>query len=118
MTTISENQANDHEIGRTILAFFKKYRIGGLLRKANASKSKGIPVVNVFMYLIQLVFTKKSMYMNILNGTHTAGFGKDVVYRFLNSTFINWSKFLLLLASAVIANYGADQREQDERACC
>ena len=54
------------------------------------------------LYLVQLVFTKKSMYMNILNGTHGAGFGKDVVYRLLNSTFIKWTAYLLSLAISVI----------------
>lgn len=63
-----------------------------------------MPVLQVFSYLLQLVYTKKSMYMNILNGTHDAGFGKDVVYRLLNSPFINWATFLLTLAVSVINN--------------
>ena len=65
-------------------------------------KGKGIPVADIMLYLINLVFTKKSMYMNIQNGTHDGGFGKDVVYRFLNTTCINWCMYLLRLAVAVI----------------
>jgi len=41
--------------------------------------------------------------LNILNETHNAGFGKDVVYRFLNSPFINWATFMLNLAVRIIA---------------
>ena len=104
MTTITENQINENNQNRIIEGFFKRYRIGQALKKANAYKSKGIPIVQVMLYLVQLVFTKKSMYMNILNGTHHAGFAKDVVYRLLNATFINWSTFLLQVATSVIAH--------------
>lgn len=103
MTTITEKQENDHILGKTIATFFKEYRIGQLLKKSNAYKNKGIPTVQVFMYLLQLVFTKKSMYMNIANGTHKADFGKDVVYRLLNATCVNWGTFLLCLSGSVIA---------------
>ena len=102
MSTIAENLENENTLLKRIRAFFKENQIGRLLKEANAYKSRGIPVVQVLMYLVQLVFTKKSMYMNILNGTHRAGFAKDVVYRLLNSTFIKWSLFLLSLAVSVM----------------
>lgn len=81
--------------------FIKMNQVGRFLKKANAYKTKGIPVIRIFIYLIELVFTKKSMYMNMLNGSFEAGFGKDVVYRFLNSTHINWSKFVLVLSISI-----------------
>ena len=90
------------EIFKRITSFFKKHQLGRCLSKANARKAKGIPITKVMQYLTQLIFTKKSMYMNIMNGTHTAGFGKDVVYRLLNAMFINWSVYLLHLAMSVI----------------
>jgi hypothetical protein len=102
MTTITHKQENDHTLSREMSAFLKEFRVGSLLKNANAYKNKGISVIRVFTYLLQLVFTKKSMYMNIVNGTHTAGFGKDVVYRLLNSPHVNWMTFLLGLAIAVI----------------
>jgi hypothetical protein len=102
MSSIAENAANENTLSKRIRAFFKENMVGHILKDSNAYKSKGIPVIHVLMYLVQLVFTKKSMYMNILNGTHEAGFGKDVVYRLLNSTFIKWSTFLLSLAVSVI----------------
>ena len=102
MSSISEIGTNDNTLAKRITAFFKQYRVGTLLGKANAYKAQGVPVVNVMMYLVQLVFTKKSMYMNLLNGTHSAGFAKDVVYRLLNATFIKWASLILSLSMSVI----------------
>jgi hypothetical protein len=113
MSTIAENLINDNILSKRIAAFFKEHKLGQLLKDANAYKGRGIPVVNVMMYLIKLVFTKKSMYMNILNGTNQTGFGKDVVYRLLNATFINWTGFLLSLAASVIA--AIDQLTEADR---
>lgn len=40
--------------------------------------------------------------MNMLMGTHQAGFGKDTVYRFTNSIHINWIKFTTWLSTQII----------------
>lgn len=104
MNSLSENIKNEKTLLTSISCFCNEFSVGKALKKANAYKSTGTPVIHVFTYLLQLVYTKKSMYMNILNGTHDAGFARDVVYRFLNSPFINWSTFLLSLAISVISN--------------
>jgi hypothetical protein len=104
MYSLSENESNEKTLLKSISSFCKEYSVGKALKKANAYKSKGVPVIQIFTYLLQLVYTKKSMYMNIMNGTHDAGFGKDVVYRFLNSPFINWSVFMLSLSVSIITN--------------
>lgn len=101
MNILTENTSEEKTL-KSISCFFKEYSVGKHLKKANAYKRKGIPVISIFIYLVQLVFTKKSMYMNILNSTHNTGFAKDVVYRLMNSSFINWSSFLLSLATCVI----------------
>jgi len=102
MNSLSENNENEKHIIASILHFCKEYSVGSLLRKANAYKSKGIKTIQVFIYLLNLVYTKKSMNMNNTNGTNNPGFAKDVVYRLLNSAHINWSKFLLSLSLSVI----------------
>lgn len=104
MNSLSENANNEKTLLTSISSFCKEYSVGKALKKANAYKSKGTPVIQIFTYLLQLVYTKKSMYMNIMNGTHDPGFGKDAVYRFLNSSFVNWSVFLLSLAACIITN--------------
>lgn len=102
MNSLSNNMIEENKILKSIAYFTKKYSVGKAFKIANAYKNSGIPVIGVFIYLLQLVYTKKSMYMNILNGTNNVKFGKDVVYRFLNSSNINWAKFLLTVALTVI----------------
>ena len=104
MNSLSENTNDEKTLLTSISSFCKQYSVGKALKKAHAYKSKGTPVIHVFTYLLQLVYTKKSMYMNVLNGTNEAGFARDVVYRFLNSAFINWSTFLLNLAICIVTN--------------
>jgi hypothetical protein len=83
--------------------------IGKILQKSNAYKGKGTPVIRMMIYLVQLAFTNRSMYMNILNGTNTENFGKDVIYRFLKSTYVNWSTYMLSLAMKVICPFVKQQ---------
>ena len=49
-----------------------------------------------------MIFTNRSMYMNMLMGTNQAGFKKDTVYRFLNSIHINWIRFTTWLSAQII----------------
>jgi hypothetical protein len=71
---ILSNNTKEEKTLKSIYCFMKEYSVGKHLKKVNSYKNKGIPVMSIFIYLIQLVFTKKSMYMNILNGTHNGGF--------------------------------------------
>lgn len=103
MYSLSENNNNENTILKSISTFYKEYGVGKALKKANVYKAKGFPVMEVFMYVLQLVFTKKSMYMNLKNGTHNANFAKDAVYRFFKSPFINWNVFILTVALNLIS---------------
>ena len=103
MKIITQNYENDKKVSSSIMNFFKKYKISSILKASNAYKSKGIPVINLFQYLFSLIFTNRSMYMNMITGKHDENFAKDKVYRFLNASSINWMKFTSLL-SARIAN--------------
>ena len=103
MSSIYELMNKEKQQTDRISGFFKTNAVGKILASAGAYRNKGIPVVSVMLYLVNLVFTKKSMYMNIQNGTNNPGFGKDVVYRFINSMYINWAEYLLKLAMSVIA---------------
>ena len=101
MKIITQNYENDKKVSSSIMSFFKKYKISSILKASNAYKSKGIPVINLFQYLFSLIFVNRSMYMNMLTGKHKENFAKDTVYRFLNSSSINWLKFTSLLAAKV-----------------
>ncbi|AEF17437.1 transposase IS4 family protein [Thermoanaerobacterium xylanolyticum LX-11] len=102
MNSITQNYQIDNKVSTSIKSFFKKYRISAALRLSNAYKSKGTPVISIFEYLFCMIFTNRSMYMNMLMGTNQAGFKKDTVYRFLNSIHINWIRFTTWLSAQII----------------
>ena len=112
MAIITESIENENRLNRKIEGFFKTHQIGEILKQSNAYKSRGIAITRIMAYLTQLVFTKKSMYMHCKNGTNTAGFGKDTVYRLLNATFINWGAYLLKLAMSAIKPINAATSEE------
>lgn len=57
---------------------------------------------NTMCYLLQLVYTGKSMHMSYKTESDAHEFGKEVVYKFLNSMYINWQSFLLKLSETII----------------
>ncbi|MCK9268030.1 MAG: transposase [Alkaliphilus sp.] len=103
MKIITQDCQNDKYVSSTIKHFFKNYRIVTILKVANAYKSKGFSIIAVFQYLFSLIFTNRSMYMDMLmENDRKANFGKDTVYRFMNSININWIKFTTWLSAEII----------------
>ena len=102
--SIHEILGNEKQVEDSITGFFKTNELGKILEGEGAYrvKGKGIPVIQIMLYLVSLVFTKKSMYMNMKNETNLPGFKKDTIYRFLNASCINWVMYLLKLAISVI----------------
>lgn len=98
MKSITQDNQNDKKISASICKFFKKYKIYSCLKAANAYKSKGISVIEIFQYLFCMIFENRSMYMNMLMNKENKLFSKDTVYRFLNASHINWMRFTSLLA--------------------
>lgn len=39
--------------------------------------------MEIFQYLFLLIFTNRSMWMNLISGRNTSAFAKDTVYRFM-----------------------------------
>lgn len=103
MNSIAYDIENEKTVSTKITQFFQKFRIGEILRKCNAYKEHGIPVMTVFLYLFQLAFRNRSMYMDML-AEKTPGFCKDTIYRLKNSVHINWIRFTTLLSASVIRN--------------
>lgn len=102
MSILTQKLENENEIIGTVGRFLKDYHIGDLLRKCNASKEKGVPVMDVFRYKLSNVFMDRSMYMQLKTNAFHEEYCKNTVYRFLNSARTNWLRFTSLLASAVI----------------
>ena len=102
MKSITQTNKNDKDNFTSIVNFFKTYKISSILKASNAYKNKGIPVIDLFMYLFDLAFDNRSMYMNMLTGKHEGNFAKDTVYRLMNSVSINWMRFTSLLSAAIV----------------
>ena len=64
-----------------------------MLRVCRGEKHKEVSTFEIFRYLLCLVFSDRSMYMQIVTGRFVEGFGKNTVYRFLNAEKTNWEKF-------------------------
>lgn len=103
MSIISQNQ-QDEELFNTISNFFKTFRIGELLRKCNACKQKGVPVLDIFKYKLCNVFSDRSMYMQMKTNSYRESFSKNTFYRFLDSSKTNWLRFTTLLSKKVIGS--------------
>lgn len=87
--SITQNNQNDYQISKTIKRFFSRFHITSALKASGAYHKKGIPVTQIFLYLFLLIFSNRSMYMNLLSGRNVPDFAKDTVYRFMKSTLIN-----------------------------
>ena len=100
--SITQDTQNDNQISKTIRRFFVRFHISSALKSANAYKTKGFSVVEVFQYLFLLIFSNRSMYMNLLTGRNTPAFAKDTVYRFMKMVQINWIRFTTILSGRII----------------
>lgn len=97
---ITQDQ-NGQELFNAISSFFCKYKIGDLLRKCNAQKEKGVPVLDIFKYKLCNVFADRSMYMQQKTGSYKESFSKNTFYRFLSSPKTNWLRFTTLLSKKI-----------------
>lgn len=102
INSITQATQNDKQISKSIKRFFTRFHVSSALKSANAYKKKGIPVTEIFQYIFLLIFSNRSMYMNLITGRNTPNFAKDTVYRFMKMAQINWIRFTTILASRII----------------
>lgn len=60
-------------------SIFVRFHVSSALKSSNAYKKKGIPVTEIFQYLFLLIFSNRSMYMNLITGRNTPAFAKDAL---------------------------------------
>ena len=99
--SILPQEQNKHEIFDAVASFFKDFRIGDLLKRCNALKEKGVPVLDIFKYKLCNVFADRSMYMQMETGTFSEVFSKNPYYRFQNDKRANWFRFTSTLSRRV-----------------
>lgn len=100
--SITQDNQNDNQISSSIRKFFTRFHLSSALKAANAYKTKGIPVTEIYQYLFLLIFSNRSMYMSMLTGRNAPTFAKDTVYRFMKMVHINWIRFTSVLCSRII----------------
>ena len=103
MTSITQNRENDQrEISATLEKFYANYGVAGLLRACRGEKQKGVSAFRLFQYMLCLVFSDRSMYMQFVTGHFAEAFCKNTVYRFLGAAKTNWERFVLQLSERII----------------
>ena len=100
--SIPPQDQDGQDIFNAISSFFCTFGIGNLLRKCNAQKEKGVPILDIFKYKLCNVFSDRSMYMQQKTGSFKESFSKNTFYRFLNSPKTNWLRFTTLLSKKVV----------------
>ena len=105
MSSIPQKDLNENEISGFVTKFISRFHVGRLLFKCNAGKEKGVPVMDIFRYLLCLIFSDRSMYMQMKTDTFQGLFSKNTVYRFLNSIKTNWFRFTTLLSARIICDF-------------
>ena len=103
--SITQVTQNDKQISKSIKGFFTRFgSVSSALKASNAYKKKGIPVTEIFQYLFLLIFSNRSMYMNLITGRNTPTFAKDTVYRFIKMIQTNWIRFSTILSSRIVSD--------------
>ena len=102
MSSIPQITDNGNNVSNFATKFMKRFHLGRLLFKCNAGKEKGVPVMDIFRYLFCMMFSDRSIYMQMKTGTFEGNFSKNTIYRFLNDARTNWQRFTTLLSASII----------------
>ncbi len=105
MSSIPRTTDNGNSVSGFATNFMKRFHVGRLLFQCNAGKEKGIPVMDIFRYLFCMMFSDRSIYMQMKTGTFEGAFSKNTIYRFLNDARINWQRFTTLLSAHIICRF-------------
>jgi hypothetical protein len=105
MHILPQTQPTEEEINCSVSDFISEFQVGRLLKKCNAKKQKGVPVMQIFRYKLANVFSRRSMYMQMKMNHYSESFSKNSYYRFLNNARINWLRFTTLLSLMIIRNF-------------
>ena len=98
----NEKANRSDDVAQLTSRFQSLFKLSCALRAAHAYKSKGIPVSEILTFLVNLAFKNLSLLRALQIDEPTARFSKDTCYRFLNSSSINWNRFLNVLSFRVM----------------
>lgn len=105
MNTISQSEILLQDATNEVGYFLHRFQVSKILKQCNGYKQKGFPVIQLFAYLVTLMFQPLSTYMAMRVGAYKEPFSKNTIRRFCNNTSINWHKFLRLLSQKLVAEF-------------
>ena len=73
----------------TFLRAFSDLELSKTLRQSGIRKSKGIPIMEVFKFLVLLVFQGKNLYRFLDSDRGDTAYSKNTMYRMLNVSTYN-----------------------------
>ena len=116
MNTISQSEILLQDANNEVGAFLRKYKVSDILKQCNGYKQKGFSVIQLFAYLVTLMFQPISTYMAMHVGAYKEPFSKNTIRRFCNNASINWHKFLRTLSQKIVVEFmrpaTSDDREE------
>lgn len=116
MNIISQSEILLQEVTNEVGAFLRKYQVSDILKQCNGYKQKGFPVIQLFAYMVTLMFQPLSTYMSMRVGAYKEPFSKNTIRRFCNNASINWHKFLRTLSQKLVVEFmrpaTSDDREE------
>ena len=116
MNTISQSEILLQDATNGVSDFLHRFQVSSILKQCNGYKQKGFPVIQLFTYLVTLMFQPISTYMAMRVGAYKEPFSKNTIRRFCNNTSINWHKFLRILSQRLVSEFmrpaTSDKREE------
>ena len=102
MYSITQDNHSMECISEKSSRFFQQYQVAKILKASNGNKIQGFSAVRILWLVFTMVFCHRSFFMQMNLHPASVPFGKDTVYRFLNSCHTNWRRFVLLLSGKII----------------
>ena len=102
---ISQTDILLQDASNEVNRFFHRFQVSDILRQCNAYKQKGYSVIQLFTYLVTLMFQPMSTYMSMRVGAYRETFSKNTIQRFCNNPSINWHKFLRILSQKIVSEF-------------
>jgi hypothetical protein len=102
MNIMTDPSQKSNEIDDRVELFFNRFRICSLLRKIGATKTSGVASCLIVVFLLKLVFSQKNFFRTFSSGRISLPYSKDVVYRFLGKSSVNWEMLVPSLSNVVI----------------
>ena len=102
MSIVPLNSSDEKNISCSIHSFLLSFHVAQLLRKCGIAKIKGIPVMELFTYILSNVFRMGSFYMQKRIGNFHEEFSKNTYYRFFQNVHANWLRFTTMLSECIV----------------